>query len=104
MNRERGKITDKISASGRLMKNPSEGIGGAMATEKIGTQQLPAAETTVLGGAETTVLSSADETTVLGSGAETTVLSAPVSDVPYDGSVFKVEYELTLIHTDEVIA
>ena len=42
VNRERGKLTDKISPSGSLMKDPS-GIlgGGAMATEKISTQQLP---------------------------------------------------------------
>ena len=102
VNRERGKLTDKISPSGSLMRDPS-GIlgGGAMATEKISTQQLPQVdETTVLESNETTVLSS-NETTVLdnaGAG-ETTVLTA--EDVP---AVFQIEYEITFIHTDEVIA
>lgn len=110
VNRERGKITDKISPSGNLIKNPSEALGGAMATEKIGTQQLTAEETTVLGGAaETTVLGAgAAETTVLGGAAETTVLNAEVGetsvlDAP-QGTVFAIEYEITLIHTDEIIA
>lgn len=102
VNRERGKLTDKISPSGSLMRDPS-GIlgGGAMATEKISTQQLPQVdETTVLESNETTVLSS-NETTVLdnaGAG-ETTVLTT--EDVP---AVFQIEYEITFIHTDEVIA
>lgn len=102
VNRERGKLTDKISPSGSLMRDPS-GIlgGGAMATEKISTQELPQVdETTVLESNETTVLS-ANETTVLDtSGAgETTVLVA--EDIP---AVFQIEYEITFIHTDEVIA
>lgn len=102
VNRERGKLTDKISPSGSLMRDPS-GIlgGGAMATEKISTQELPQVdETTVLESNETTVLS-ANETTVLdfsGTG-ETTVLVA--EDIP---AVFQIEYEITFIHTDEVIA
>ena len=102
VNRERGKLTDKISPSGSLMRDPS-GIlgGGAMATEKISTQELPQVdETSVLESNETTVLS-ANETTVLDtSGAgETTVLVA--EDIP---AVFQIEYEITFIHTDEVIA
>lgn len=102
VNRERGKLTDKISPSGSLMRDPS-GIlgGGAMATEKISTQELPQVdETSVLESNETTVLS-ANETTVLdisGTG-ETTVLVA--EDIP---AVFQIEYEITFIHTDEVIA
>lgn len=106
VNRERGKITDKISPSGRLLKDPTGQVGGAMPTEKIGTQQLPQTdETTVLGGNETTVLGG-NETTVLGGGepsaygaGETTVLSATEAPV-----LFQIEYEITYIHTDEVIA
>lgn len=102
VNRERGKLTDKISPSGSLMRDPS-GIlgGGAMATEKISTQELPQVdETTILESNETTVLSS-NETTVLDSAGagETTVLTT--EDVP---AVFQIEYEITFIHTDEVIA
>lgn len=97
VNRERGKLTDKISPTGSLMREPSGVLGGgAMATEKISTQELPpdANETTVLD----TVT---DETTVLSteSGGETTVLSQDEQPV-----VFQIEYEITFIHTDEVIA
>lgn len=102
VNRERGKLTDKITPSGRLVKNVSGNLHGAMATEKIGTQQLQpdsvSTETTVLtgeltGGAETTVLS--EELTAAN---ETTVLNVQtVSDT------FVVEYEITYIHTAEEI-
>lgn len=114
VNRERGKLTDKISASGRLIKDPSHSLHGAMGTEKISTQQLDyqeaASETTVLtgeltGGAETTVLapeSPVNETTVLSyesSANETTVLNFSPT-----GCEFVIEYEVTYIHTNEVIA
>lgn len=93
VNRERGKLTDKISPSGSLMKDPSGHFAGAMATEKISTQELPPEETTVLDVAnETTVLDNA------GAG-ETTVL-----DAVDDPVTFQIEYEITFIHTDEVIA
>ena len=95
VNRERGKLTDKISPSGRLIKNPTDILGGAMATEKIGTQQLVSDETTVLdSGNETTVL-----TGELSGGNETTVLNQ--EDIP--NNVFEIEYEITYIHTNEVI-
>lgn len=93
VNRERGKLTDKISPSGSLMKEPSGHFAGAMATEKISTQELPPEETTVLDVSnETTMLDNA------GAG-ETTVLEAV--DVPV---TFQIEYEITFIHTNEVIA
>lgn len=120
VNLERGKITDKISNSGRIVKNPSGNLMGAMNTEKIGTARLnnqPASETVVLDApaAETTVLGAANETTVLGTGAaETTLLSpeAPAYAVPEAvpqpaeaaPAAFVVEYEITYIHTNEVIA
>lgn len=93
VNRERGKLTDKISPSGSLMKDPSGHFAGAMATEKISTQELPPEETTVLDVAnETTVLNTS------GTG-ETTLLDAV--DTP---ATFQIEFEITFIHTDEVIA
>lgn len=92
VNRERGKLTDKISPSGSLMKDPSGHFAGAMATEKISTQELPPEETTVLDVAnETTVLDTS------GTG-ETTLLDAV--DTP---ATFQIEFEITFIHTDEVI-
>lgn len=128
VNKERGKLTDKISKSGRLIKNPTASLHGAMETEKISTQKLNqgavsnettvlaegntgVAETTVLSsdntyGAETTVLSGANtygtETSVLGNdnyANETTVLNAPTIS-----NEFVIEYEITYIHTNEVIA
>ncbi len=111
VNRERGKITDKISPSGRLIENPSHPLGGAMSTEKISTHQLHPED----GTTETTVLTCADETTVLTgelTGAnETTVLSSEnptsettVLDTQTFSNAFVIEYEITYIHTDEVIA
>lgn len=102
VNRERGKLTDKISPSGSLIRQPTGVLGGgAMATEKIGTQQLSPEE---LSGSDTEVLTSeligGGETEVLSEGAspDTTVLNA--SDT---NSGFAIEYEITFIHTDEVI-
>lgn len=114
VNSERGKLTEKISMSGNLMGHRSGIVAGAMATEKISTQKLdvyqPADETTVLGmgGNETTVLNmGGNETTVLnamdnvmGGGmtyGETSVLE------PAQMAVFEIEYEITYIHTDEII-
>lgn len=118
VNSERGKLTEKISMSGNLMGHRGGIVAGAMATEKISTQKLdyqPADETSVLsaGGNETTVLGmSGDETTVLNTagGGETEVLSGGMSfgetmvlnTVPM--GIFEIEYEITYIHTDEVIS
>ncbi|MBE6640908.1 MAG: hypothetical protein E7619_04905 [Ruminococcaceae bacterium] len=115
VNRERGKLTEKISQSGRLIKDHSDSLHGAMGTEKIGTDNLAAAgsETTLLEGSETTLLGGS-ETTLLSdnsdSDGETTKLSAhepapaveaaPLSDA---AAAFTVEYEITYIHTSEFI-
>ena len=48
VNKERGKLTEKISISGRLHKHTTGSLYGAMPTEKISTQKLTANETTVL--------------------------------------------------------
>ena len=91
VNRERGKLTDKISQSGTLMKNPTDLLGGAMATSKLETQQLQQeAQEAYSSAAETSLLSEemfvSNETSVL---AQTTV--------------FVIEFDITYIHTDEVI-
>lgn len=110
VNRERGKITDKISPSGRLIKDPSHSLHGAMGTEKISTQRLHSEDVTN----ETTVLTSGSETTVLTSeltgGSETTLLSqethaneTTVLNAPPIVNTFAIEYEITYIHTDEII-
>lgn len=106
VNRERGKITDRITPTGTLIKNPTDLMGGAMATTKIGTQQLAAEAQQAY---ETSLLedTGANETTVLntGSAGETTVLEQTAMEQGADNSnVFVIEYEITFIHTDEVIA
>lgn len=83
VNMERGKLTEKISQSGRLVPRDETPFGTGMITEKISTQQLAELEQT---GA-TEVLAS----------AETTLLSE-------QSSAFTVEYEITFTHTTEVIA
>lgn len=102
VNRERGKITDKMTQSGRLVKNPSGGMGGHR-TEKISTMEL---DTEMLPADETTVLSEpANETTVLGGSAGETMLLQPEPVAPpVMNTVFAVEMEITYIHTNEVIA
>ena len=118
VNRERGKLTDKISPSGRLAKQRTAPLGAGAMTEKIGTQKLaPAGETDVLSdGGETTLLSEpAGETTVLGEPAgETSVLAEPMGETavltpqepvqqPSAAQEFSVEFEITFVHTSEVI-
>lgn len=84
VNAARGKLTDKISPSGRLEQRIT-GMGVAAQTEKFDTTDLnpQSDETTILSsGNETTVLSSANnETTVLNETTtvgETTVLSPQI--------------------------
>lgn len=95
VNLERGKLTDKISRSGRLVSRDATPFGTGVITEKISTQKLSQDDS-----GETTVLDAdAGETTVLNSGAgETTVLDAE------EPKTFTIEYEITFVHTDEVIA
>ena len=122
VNMERGKITDKISRSGRLIPREETPFGTGPSTEKISTQELPnAGETEVLTAGETEVLTAyagetevlvapAGETELLSAPAgETEVLSAPVGMgqtaelAPAMPVAFTVEYEITFIHTQETI-
>ena len=93
INSSRGKLTDKISQSGKIKQIYSSGVHGAMPTAKISTKQLmenlPANETTLL----------SEETS---NNCETTVLNF-VEQESYS-SEFVIEYEITFIHTDEIIA
>ncbi len=106
-NEARGKITDKISPSGKV-NHQHQGQMAGINTTKISTQKLQEENATE----QTTVLDVRNETTVLdneGSG-ETTVLSMAVvpdettvlNEKIYD-SVFTVEFEITYIHTNEII-
>ena len=106
VNLERGKLTDKISKSGRLIPKRSDAFGTGVITEKISTGRLDGAgETTLLDTAgETTLLDAGNETTLLSSAGETAILSAQVADQVYTDQTFTLEVEITYIHTAEVIA
>ena len=104
VNLERGKLTDKISQSGRLVPREATPFGTGVITEKISTQRLEnAGETDVLTVTEeTSVLNSAfGETDVLAPAAGETEVLAPAAQ---PAQIFTVEYEITFIHTSEVIA
>lgn len=93
VNQNRGKLTDKISPSGRLIKVPANDTTGAMSTSKIGESQ---------GGSE----AAANETTVLSmplSADGTTVLSAEPVAAPRPIGGFVITRAITFIHTDEII-
>lgn len=106
-NEARGKLTDKISPSGNIVQLHQTQLRG-IDTARISTQELPIEEpvneTTVLNSYnETTVLDNAGagETSVLSeimSAGETTVLNGAAND-----SAFAIEYEITFIHTNEII-
>ena len=95
VNRGRAKVTDKISESGRLVNNPTDVMGGAMATTKLDTEELlkSSAETMLL---DNTIYE--NKQMKAGTAPETSLLSEQPR-----GNVFEIEYEITLIHTDEVI-
>ena len=107
-NEARGKLTDKISPSGNIIQQNQAQMRG-VDTTKIATQKIqadePADQTTVLDYYdETSVLDNtgAGETSVLSefaSSGDTTVLSEVIND-----SVFTIEYDITFIHTNEVIS
>lgn len=94
VNRERGRLTDKISQSGRLMPRAATPFGTGIITRELSSMEQPAGETDVL-------YAPAGETDVLApAGGETEVLT--VAEQP--AQAFAVEYEITFIHTSEVIS
>lgn len=115
VNAARGKLTDKISPSGRLQPQTA-GIGGSPGTEKFDTTKLmpPIEETTVLDSAvsDTTVLS--EETTVLEQNAnsgQTTVLSENADSQPENAKSsdkehkadFNTDVEMGFTDSSEII-
>lgn len=105
-NLERGKLTDKISPSGNVVQQAQQQMYG-MDTSKIATQHLVEQgefdQTSVLVNNETSVLEpQAGETSVLTEPiiGETSVLS---ENLPIDNS-FVIEFEITYIHSNEIIA
>lgn len=124
VNRDRGRLTDKISPSGRIVKQAETmKIGYGVETEKIGTAktavEMPygnettvlentAGETSVLDDA-TMLLYTSGETAVLSdqTNEETSLLTAEnttVIESAYGVPGFFIEFDITLIHTNEVIS
>lgn len=96
VNLQRGKLTDKITRSGKLVKRGESPFGTGVITEQLAGQSTNAYSE------DTTVLETAPETTVLFSlSGETTVLDT--SDV-VNAQGFVIEYEITFVHTNEVIS
>ncbi len=107
-NEARGKLTDKISPSGNVVQQYQAQMRG-IDTTKIDTQELQVDEaenqtslldqydgTTLLtneGVGETSVLTPSEQTY-----GETSVLSPVIAD-----TTFCVDFEITYIHTNEVI-
>lgn len=108
-----GKLTDKITASGRLMERRDS--SGNKYTDKISTEKL-IEQNKLSGSNETTLLNNGNETTVLNTGNETTVLdsyssgqtvilnsdTAGFKDIQSAGYV-NVESDITFIHSAEII-
>ncbi len=97
VNLERGRLTDKISKSGRIVLGEATPFGTGIVTEKISTQQLTQFES----AGETAVLTTAGETSVLDVDVGATAMLTPEQETTQE---FAVEYELVFIHTNEVIA
>ncbi len=94
VNLARGKVTDKISQSGQLIRK-AEPVGTIFHTTKISTQEIVAEnETTVLD--ETTVL---EQERVNESGV-TTLLTTSASSKNH---IFEIEHDITFVHTNEMI-
>jgi hypothetical protein len=143
LNRDRRRVTDKISPSGNVVQQYQAQMRG-IDTTKIQTQELPqeGGETSVLQSGETSVLDAAGETSVLNvamPAGETSVLDVSMQSAPQAGETavlsdlnstldlngtldlnmgqtgelaapqpqqpafFEIEYEITYIHTAEVI-
>ena len=88
VNLARGKLTDKISQSGKLIKNTS-GIGISPHTEKFSTTELNP------DNGQTGILND--------SVSETTVLSNPANETTVLNKEFSVEVEMGFAESSEII-
>ena len=102
VNAERGRVTDKISASGRLQQH-TPGFGASPATEKFDTAQLnpQTNETTILG-------TTSNETTLLAAGGastgETTLLDTEAAaSQEIQHPPFTIDVEMKFVGSTELI-
>lgn len=113
VNAERGKLTDKITPSGKL-ESRTDGLAVSVGTEKFATAALASQtnETTLLetGANETTLLTAGNETTIL-TGAlptdsgETTMLVHEnlQPEVVVTDDSFEVDVEMSFTGSSEII-
>lgn len=88
VNIARGRLTDKISPSGKLIKNTG-GIGISPQTEKFNTNEIN---------------SNKGNTEILDAGMnETTILKAPVNETTVLKKEFGVEFEIGYAESNEII-
>lgn len=111
----RGSITDKISPSGRITERRAANLDEGPSTVRLNPKRVTASETTVLdqspanSASETTVLNQSSvtvssDTTVLSQNSTNGTFETTVLDAQPTSSLFVIEYEITYIHTNEVIA
>lgn len=107
VNQARGRLTDKISSSGRLIRNTGR-MDAGMGTQKINTDILKAdAQRSLQNTQETTMLTQelVQETTLLTQNLaqETTLLTPEMSHLEKQQSTFTVETELGFCESSELI-
>lgn len=95
VNQNRGKLTDKISQSGRIAQSIQGPLGTGVVTSKIATQNLKPVSN------ETTVLKVQNDVGLTGKlpAGETTVLSVE----ELEEMLFEIEFDITFIHTNEIV-
>lgn len=91
VNQGRGKLTDRISSSGRIDARTQAPLATGVVTTKIATQQLPSAE-------ETTLLEPQGAAVYGRQAEETTLLDDHALSVD-----FEIETDITYIHTETKI-
>lgn len=93
VNLKRGRLTDKMTHSGRLVPRENQTFGAGISTAQLSDLQETHAK-------ELDALAPGSETTVLEKNQEATTVLAPQGE----DIGFTVEYEITFLHSDEVIA
>mgnify|MGYP003370016669 CR=1 FL=1 len=91
VNQRRGKLTDRISPSGRIDTRTRAPLAAGVVTAKIATQQMPSAD-------ETTLLEPQGAAVYSGQADVTTLLDGYALSVD-----FEIETDITYIHTETKI-
>lgn len=105
-NEARGKLTDKISPSGQLQRKRQE-VNFGINTTKISAQEFTYdeqnSETTILATNETSVLEPLSGATTVLTQVDNETTTVIERQTRCESNNFVVEFEITLIHTNEII-